>query len=86
MATNELLPVRHDTDGNVRCRVCGCTEIDACNPSCGWAADDKRGDLCTNCAEVLFELVMWSEGAHRPSRAALMRELDHRLGQTGSEP
>ncbi|MFP4538718.1 MAG: hypothetical protein ACLFPA_10500 [Dichotomicrobium sp.] len=28
------------------CRVCGCTEHDACPEGCGWA----EADLCTSCA------------------------------------
>lgn len=29
------------------CRRCGCSELDACYPPCGWA----ESDLCTRCAE-----------------------------------
>jgi hypothetical protein len=28
-----------------RCRVCGCSQIDACPSCCGWAEED----LCTAC-------------------------------------
>jgi hypothetical protein len=75
-----LRPMKGDREGLVRCRVCRCTDREPCFPPCGWAGDDKRGDLCTTCAEIIFELQMWFECAHRPSKAALLRELDHRQG------
>jgi hypothetical protein len=34
-----------------RCRVCGCSELDACEDGCGWAAED----LCTACIEKTEE-------------------------------
>ena len=62
--------IKVDRNGLVRCRVCGCTEISACNPPCGWA----DVDLCTGCQDAAMALVEWSEGAHRPNLAALLRE------------
>jgi hypothetical protein len=31
------------------CRVCGCTEFEACPGGCGWA--DETHTLCTNCVD-----------------------------------
>ena len=32
--------------GEPRCRVCHCTELEPCEPPCGW----HESDLCTACA------------------------------------
>ncbi|HEY9415625.1 MAG TPA: hypothetical protein VIQ30_12755 [Pseudonocardia sp.] len=38
--------IEYDTDQAVRsCRVCGCTDDDACKPACWWVAPD----LCSTC-------------------------------------
>lgn len=34
-------------DAQRRCRVCGCTDYNACICGCGWVADD----LCSECAD-----------------------------------
>lgn len=63
--------VSADRNGFVRCRVCGCTEIDACSPPCSWAEDN----LCSHCDAAVQAYVQWFEGARRPNRAALAREI-----------
>lgn len=63
--------MKYDRDGNVRCRVCGCTEVEACNPPCSW----REPDLCSACAVTAFVLREWKQGAHQPNMAALMREV-----------
>ncbi len=67
--------VKRDGNGLIRCRVCGCTEAEPCAPSCSWV----EADLCSGCAEAADLLYEWFVGAHRPSRAALLRELDRLL-------
>jgi hypothetical protein len=34
--------------GEPACRVCGCTESDACYPTCSW----REPDLCSKCADM----------------------------------
>lgn len=35
------------------CRICGCTEDDACAGGCSWVPDPQhRGDLCSACLEA----------------------------------
>ena len=67
-----------DKDSLARCRVCRCTESDACNPPCSWS----DADLCSGCMEVLTALVHWKEGAHRPNMAALLREWEETWEET----
>ena len=66
---------KHDKDGLLRCRVCNCTDREACNPACSWARGDVRGDLCSTCALMVQRLQEYFESAHRPSWAALKREV-----------
>lgn len=70
----EKADMKTDRNGFVRCRVCGCTEIEACDPPCGW--EPGEADLCTGCAEMMRALLRWSVGAHRATKASLMRELE----------
>jgi hypothetical protein len=63
-----------DKDGYVRCRVCGCTEREPCNPPCAWVEED----LCTLCALIAEALAEWKTGAHRANVAALMREVSRK--------
>lgn len=67
--------IKRDKDGNVRCRVCGCTEREPCNPPCAW----HFPDLCTTCAVVVESLVVWSEAVERPSWTKLKREVEMQL-------
>jgi hypothetical protein len=39
--------------GGPSCRVCGCTDDDACPGGCWWAPDPEGGDLCSQCAHRL---------------------------------
>lgn len=54
----------------IRCRVCGCTEVDPCNPPCGWF----EADICTTCALAAEALHGWMQAARRANKAALWRE------------
>jgi hypothetical protein len=64
--------IKVDRDGLVRCRVCGCTERNPCEPPCAW----QEVDLCTFCAEAASVLAEWMEGAHRANKSALWREVE----------
>lgn len=70
--------VRRDRNGLVRCRVCGCTNVDACMPSCGWTPGYT--DLCTGCDDAAVALVKWCDGARRVNRSGLWREVYLRRG------
>jgi len=61
-----------------RCRVCGCTQYDACWNGCGWAAG--RGDICTNCAEITRALADYSDVVRKFNRAAIEREVGRLIG------
>jgi hypothetical protein len=63
-----------------RCRVCGCTEREPCNPPCSWALPG----LCSVCALAATVLGEWHEVAHRPNIAALLIEAVA-LGDAGPE-
>jgi len=63
-------PVRIDKDGFVRCRVCGCTESDACADMCSWIEQD----LCSTCSRAVDAMVEWHENARRVNLTALVRE------------
>lgn len=54
-----------------RCRVCGCTEVNACNPPCGWTGD---GTICTSCAHAASAIADWMDGAVRANITGLIRE------------
>lgn len=66
--------IKVNRDGLVRCRVCGCTEREACNPPCAWVRGEV--DICDRCYTAATILLDWREGAHRPSKAALWREVE----------
>lgn len=68
--------VKRDRNGLVRCRVCGCTAIDACSNSCSWV----EFDLCSTCAEAKEALLDWSEHARRANWTALRKELRGNAG------
>lgn len=59
--------VRRDRNGLTRCRVCGCTELDACNPPCGWQAGHE--DLCTTCHAAAEAIHEWMWAARRANSA-----------------
>lgn len=66
-----------DRDGNIRCRVCACTEREPCSPACGWSGDEV--DLCTTCADAVTGYVAWLIQTRRPNRAAFLREVSRAL-------
>lgn len=55
-----------------RCRVCGCTEVNACNPPCGW--QPGAGNLCTSCAHAANVIAVWLDIANRANITGLIRE------------
>ena len=65
----EVHPIRYGA-GMMACRVCGCTEIEACNPPCSWVAPS----LCSGCAGIVHAITDWMDEAHRANFAALIRE------------
>lgn len=69
----ENAPVRVDSQGFIKCRVCSCTEIRPCDPPCAWVHGEA--DLCTGCLLAAERLWEWLDGAHRPSIPALYREV-----------
>jgi hypothetical protein len=71
----EAPPVKRDRNGLVRCRVCGCTEVDACAPGCSWV----DSSLCSVCDEVIDALGVWFCDSRRPNVTALLREVRREL-------
>ncbi len=67
------LGIKVDRDGLVRCRVCRCTEREPCFPPCAWVRGTP--DLCDGCLEAVVAVIAWQQDAHRPSKAALFREV-----------
>jgi len=63
--------IKWDRNGLFRCRVCGCTEVDACQPPCAWA----ETGLCTTCADAIADIQIWQGRARRANMTALLREL-----------
>lgn len=70
---------KHDRDGYLRCRVCGCTEREACAGGCGWEPGEH--DLCTVCAAAIEAVRGWMEHARRANKAALWREVEPPRGK-----
>ncbi len=69
------------------CRVCGCTDAQACPDGCSWV--DAQRTLCSACAgtipDVLYELkriVRLLDNSHRAARVAYRarRRLEVRCG------
>lgn len=42
-----------------RCRWCGCTEDNACDPVCWWIKDPMGGDLCSSCQYIADDQVIF---------------------------
>ena len=61
-----------NTYGQVKCRVCGCTDRHSCNPPCHWVEEN----LCSTCLEAAQALLDWRESAVKPDRNALWMELN----------
>jgi hypothetical protein len=64
---------RRDRNGLTRCRVCGCTQVDGCNPPCGWIAGE---DMCTTCWDAVQAVFTWTNSARRVNWAGLRREAE----------
>ena len=62
----------------MRCKVCGCSDREPCDPPCGWS--DIEANLCTACEDAADALVEWALGSRRISMAALMRVYNERFG------
>lgn len=62
-------------DGLTRCRVCGCTQVDACLGGCSWVDDD----LCSTCGAAVDALRAWLMDARRANKTALWRETERSL-------
>lgn len=52
------------------CRFCECTDDEACNPPCSWAAEN----VCSTCQEALEALETWLESCVKPHLFLLIRE------------
>lgn len=70
--------IKRDRNGLTRCRVCGCTEMDACAPSCSWV----DADLCSVCQAAVDAMVEWFHDARRANFAALRREYERQAFDT----
>ena len=66
------LPAYRNTYGQVKCRVCGCTDRTPCNPSCNWVEEG----LCSTCLEAARALLYWRQRAFKPGPNALWMELN----------
>jgi hypothetical protein len=61
------------------CVVCGCTWERPCAGGCAWAslkqliAVNSDGPLCTTCVEMVTQLLVYAEDAHRFRPVPLMR-------------
>lgn len=44
-----------EDEGVPTCRVCGCTDMAACDGGCSWVEDPDGGDLCSACLTQLDE-------------------------------
>ena len=75
-------PVRFDRKQKVKCRVCGCTMTQPCDPPCCWAPDE-RGDLCSTCAAASLVVAEWMLCARHTAASnagRLLREAEIRFG------
>jgi hypothetical protein len=61
-----------NTYGQVKCRVCGCTDRHPCNAPCNRIEEN----LCSTCLEAARALLHWRESAVKPNRNALWMELN----------
>lgn len=52
-----------EDDDNRCCRVCGCTEFDACADGCSWVRDPQEiGDLCSACLPAVEHAIKVTAG------------------------
>jgi hypothetical protein len=61
-----------NTYGQVKCRVCGCTDRIPCNPPCNRVEEG----LCSTCLEAARALLYWRQRAFKPGPNALWMELN----------
>jgi hypothetical protein len=64
----------------VACRICGCTDEEACPGGCCWVEDPSGGDLCSSCvahAIALTQIALTFAIAEGPLSA---HELSQRTG------
>lgn len=45
-----------DADQVPACRVCGCTEEQACEGGCHWVEDPQMGELCSRCINAALKV------------------------------
>lgn len=70
-----------DGDDGPVCRVCGCTDDNACPGGCYWVEDPECiGDLCSRCAEKL-DITRIAKVCHEVNRAYC-----ESLGDTSQDP
>ncbi len=81
-AIRALIP---NPDDLTKCRVCGCSQNEPCNPPCGWAR--AKGNLCTSCDDLAGNIREWMQDvAVLPNLAELVLEVLQlkRMGPVGS--
>lgn len=66
-------PIKRVSRKEARCRICRCSQNDACNPPCEWEFGEEN--LCSSCAYAVRVLKRWLESAHMPNLTALLREV-----------
>lgn len=73
-------PARDDDFDGASCRLCGCTEDDACEGGCCWVHDPAGADLCCACIEQVYEALQ-----RHMRQEATEADLDllHRFAETG---
>jgi hypothetical protein len=64
-----------------KCRVCGCSHFEPCNPPCSWV---KGQDLCSACDEAAKDLMSYFRRALHYRPGSLMREVNSRVGRSAS--
>ena len=67
-----MITLKINTYGQVKCRVCGCTDRHPCNPPCNWVEEG----LCSTCLEAARALLYWRQRAFKPGPNALWMELN----------
>lgn len=58
-----------------QCRVCHCTENNACRPPCSWA----EPGLCTLCSDTVIQLLKFMTGAVDPAVERLAAQVYARM-------
>lgn len=70
------------------CRVCGCTEDNACAGGCCWVPDPGQGELCSSCLVLVYRALgrLLRREADPVDRAILARFADVDLPDDGPPP